>query len=76
MNVGSPIEAMATPSKPAEPGAVSAWRDFEPPALPEADKLRAAIARARSLTPKEVLAISVRAGIHNEDGSLTEKYRR
>jgi hypothetical protein len=26
------------------------------------------------MTPDEVLAISVQAGIHNPDGTLTEKY--
>ncbi len=39
------------------------------------EKLKRAVEEARKLTPKEVLAISIRAGIHNEDGSLTEMYR-
>lgn len=59
----------------SEAAAIAAWKGFEPPALPEADKVRAAVERARSMTPKEVLAVSVRAGIHNPDGTLTEKYR-
>jgi hypothetical protein len=51
------------------------WATFEPPKLPEANKLKAAVERARKMTPKQVLQVSVSAGIHNADGSLTEKYR-
>ena len=52
----------------------SRWISFQPPELPEADKLRAAVEAARKLTPREVLQISVDAGIHNADGTLTRKY--
>ena len=60
-------------SKP-EGAPASRWAGFRPPELPEADKLRAAVEAARKLTPREVLQISVNAGIHNADGTLTRKY--
>ena len=42
---------------------------------PDKDKrLALAVEKAAALTPEEVFAISVRAGIHNPDGSLTTKY--
>ncbi len=40
----------------------------------ERSRLRAAVTAARELTPQQVLQISIDAGIHNADGSLTEKY--
>lgn len=61
-----------TPSKAVRD---SYWADFRPPPLPEAEKLRAAVEAARKLTPREVLKISIAAGIHNADGTLTSKYR-
>jgi hypothetical protein len=39
------------------------------------ERLNRAVERATLLTPEEVFAISVRTGIHNLDGSLTEMYR-
>ena len=53
----------------------SRWAAFQPPQLPEAAKLQAAIRSARKLTPRQVLQVSISAGIHNEDGTLTAKYR-
>ena len=35
---------------------------------------RRLMVRLREMTPDEVLATSVRAGIHNPDGTLTEAY--
>lgn len=48
---------------------------FQPPKLPEAKKLQAAIKSARKLTPRQVLRVSIEAGIHNADGTLTAKYK-
>jgi hypothetical protein len=62
-------------SKPAHAAPASRWSEFQPPPLPEADKLRSAVEAARKLTPREVLQVSIKAGIHNADGTLTEKYR-
>ncbi|HYQ41001.1 MAG TPA: hypothetical protein VER11_03515 [Polyangiaceae bacterium] len=64
-----------TKSKTAEAEPASRWADFKPPQLAEADKLRAAVEAARKLTPREVLQVSIDAGIHNADGTLTSKYR-
>jgi hypothetical protein len=41
----------------------------------EVDRLTTLVRDAAKLTPAEVLAISVRAGIHNPDGTLTDRYR-
>jgi hypothetical protein len=62
-----------TKNKPTEPA--SRWTNFQPPALPEAAKLKRAVESARRLTPREVLQVSISAGIHNADGTLTQKYR-
>jgi len=43
----------------------------EPPTAEWRERL---VAAAKKLTPQEVMGISVRAGIHNPDGTLTEKY--
>jgi len=51
------------------------WVGYDPPALPEADRLKQVVAAARQLSPREVLRISIEAGIHNEDGTLTKRYR-
>lgn len=62
-------------SKAAELVPTSRWAGFQPPPLPEADKLRSAVEAARKLTPREVMQVSIKAGIHNPDGTLTSKYR-
>ena len=62
-------------SKAADPAPASRWAGFQPPPLPEADKLRSAVEAARRLTPRQVLQVSINAGIHNADGTLTSKYR-
>ncbi len=51
------------------------WSTYSPPELPEAAKLRAAIERLKKMSPDEVFETSVRAGIHNPDGTLTPQYR-
>lgn len=51
------------------------WAGYQPPSLPEAEKLRDAVEVARKLTPQQVIEISIAAGIHNADGTLTSKYR-
>jgi hypothetical protein len=55
--------------------AATFWATFKPPPLREAAALKAAVDAARRLSPAEVLRISIDAGIHNPDGTLTEKYR-
>jgi hypothetical protein len=60
---------------PPKSEAASRWSGFKPPALPEADKLKRAVEVARQMTPHEVLQISIIAGIHNADGTLTKNYR-
>jgi hypothetical protein len=62
-----------TKSKAAEPA--SRWAGFHPPQLAEADKLKAAVEAARQLSPRQVLQVSIDAGIHNPDGTLSNKYR-
>lgn len=64
-----------TKSKAADRAPASRWAEFQPPPLPEADKLRSAVEAARKLTPREVLQVSINAGIHNANGTLTSKYR-
>ena len=66
---------MSDPTKSTAAEAASRWVDFQPPKLPEAEKLREAVKAARKLTPREVLKVSIAAGIHNTDGTLTPKYR-
>lgn len=51
------------------------WAHFEPPALPEEQQLRAAVERAAKMAPHQVFESSVKAGIHNPDGTLTEHYQ-
>lgn len=51
------------------------WAAFQPPRLAEASKLKLAVEAARKLTPRQVLQVSINAGIHNADGTLTPKYR-
>ncbi len=50
------------------------WKGFAPPPRPEAERLRRASEAAMALTPEQVLEASVKAGIHNPDGTLTRKY--
>ena len=64
-----------TKSNAAKAAPASRWAGFQPPPLPEADKLRSAVEAARKLTPREVMKVSINAGIHNADGTLTSKYR-
>jgi hypothetical protein len=69
---------MARPIEPnpaSEAAPASRWAGFQPPKLPEADKLKVAVETARKLTPTQVLQVSINAGIHNADGTLTAKYR-
>ena len=73
--MGRPIETPTPPLEGAAADAASRWADFQPPRLPEAEKLREAVKAARKLTPRAVLKISIAAGIHNTDGTLTSKYR-
>ncbi|MEO8903848.1 MAG: hypothetical protein ABI488_16165 [Polyangiaceae bacterium] len=51
------------------------WAAFQPPRLPEADRLDAAIARLSHMTPEQLFQTSVHAGVHQADGTLTEDYR-
>lgn len=46
------------------------------PALPEQAKLDAIIARLSGLTPEEVVALSVKTGIHLPSGELAPEYRK
>jgi hypothetical protein len=64
-----------TKSKAAEAAPAARWAGFQPPPLPEAARLKQAVETARKLTPREVLRVSISAGIHNTDGTLTRKYR-
>jgi len=64
-----------TKKRTAVSAAASRWVGFQPPPLPEANKLRSAVEAARKLTPHEVLQVSIDAGIHHENGTLTNKYR-
>jgi hypothetical protein len=66
---------MADNTKRTAAEAASRWAGFQPPALPEADKLKQAVESARKMTPSQVLQVSISAGIHNADGTLTQKYR-
>lgn len=58
-------------------GEVSAerWRDFEPPPIAKADELDAAIQRIKAMAPAQIRELSIRAGVHDEDGNLTAHYR-
>lgn len=47
---------------------------FKPPELPEEALLRAAHERLKRMSREEFLEITVAAGIHNPDGTLTERY--
>ena len=51
------------------------WAAFQPPRLPEADRLDAAIARLSRMTPEQVFQTSVHAGVHRADGALADEYR-
>ena len=51
------------------------WAAFQPPRLPEADRIEAAIARLSHMTPEQVFQTSVHAGVHQPDGTLAEEYR-
>ena len=51
------------------------WAAFQPPRLPEADRIEAAIERLSHMTPEQVFQTSVHAGVHQADGTLSEAYR-
>lgn len=60
------------------PGSVthpSYWEYFKPSQHPDQLKWDKAISAAKKMTPSEFFESSVRAGIHNPDGTLTEMYR-
>ncbi len=50
------------------------WAAFQPPPLAQQPSIDAAIAKLNAMTPKEVFESSVRAGIHNPDGTLDAHY--
>lgn len=68
-------------NNPTKPGsltpeeAASRWVTFQPPQLPEADRLAAAVQHLLRMTPEQVFQSSVHAGVHNSDGTLNEHYR-
>lgn len=66
---------MARPIDPNSSSAAKRWQGYQPPELPNAEAYRRALARVRSMTPQQVFESSVRAGIHNSDGTLSDEYK-
>ena len=52
------------------------WQGYQIPELPYAEAHRRAIERVRNMTPRQILASSVRVGIHKPDGTLADEYYR
>ena len=56
-------------------GSKEYWSKWVPPPHPTAESHKVAMKRLRNMTPEELLQTSVDAGVHNPDGTLTDKYK-
>jgi hypothetical protein len=59
---------MTTPPLPQLPGAPAAAD------LSDAEINRRVLARARAMTPRQIVQLSVACGVHRADGSLAPEY--